>query len=44
MIWKLDWLSRSLKDVLHIMERIAAAGAGFRSVTKSIDTTTPAGA
>jgi DNA invertase Pin-like site-specific DNA recombinase len=35
--------ARSLKDVLHIMERIAQAGAGFRSITESIDTTTPAG-
>ena len=42
-VWKLDRLSRSLKDVLHIMERIVEAGAGFRSVTESIDTTTPAG-
>ena len=42
-VWKLDRLSRSLKDVLHIMERIAAAGAGFRSLTETIDTTTPAG-
>ena len=42
-VWKLDRLSRSLKDVLHIMERIANAGAGFRSITESIDTTTPAG-
>jgi DNA invertase Pin-like site-specific DNA recombinase len=42
-VWKLDRLSRSLKDVLHIMERIAEAGAGFQSVTESIDTTTPAG-
>lgn len=42
-VWKLDRLSRSLKDVLHIMERIAEAGAGFRSITESIDTTTPAG-
>ena len=42
-VWKLDRLSRSLKDVLHIMERIAAAGAGFRSLTEAIDTTTPAG-
>src|SRR6202161_4295111 len=41
--WKLDRLSRSLKDVLHIMERIAKAGAGFRSITENIDTTTPAG-
>jgi DNA invertase Pin-like site-specific DNA recombinase len=42
-VWKLDRLSRSLKDVLHLMDRIAAAGAGFRSLTEAIDTTTPAG-
>ena len=42
-VWKLDRLSRSLKDVLHIMERIAEAGAGFRSLTENIDTTTSAG-
>ena len=42
-VWKLDRLSRSLKDVLHIMERIAEAGAGFRSITENIDTTTAAG-
>src|SRR5271169_3786293 len=42
-VWKFDHLSRSLKDVLHIMERIAQAGAGFRSITENIDTTTPAG-
>jgi len=42
-VWKLDRLSRSLKDVLHIMEQIAEAGSGFRSVTENIDTTTPAG-
>ena len=42
-VWKLDRLSRSLKDVLHIMERIAAAGAAFQSLTENIDTTSPAG-
>jgi len=41
-VWKLDRLSRSLKDVLHIMERIGDAGTGFRSLTEDIDTTTPA--
>lgn len=41
--WKLDRLSRSLKDLLHIMERIDQAGAGFRSLTEHVDTTTPAG-
>ena len=42
-VWKLDRLSRSLKDLLHIMERIQSKGAGFRSLTESIDTTSPAG-
>jgi len=42
-VWKLDRLSRSLKDLLHLMERIAQVGAGFRSLTEAIDTTTPAG-
>jgi DNA invertase Pin-like site-specific DNA recombinase len=42
-VWKLDQLSRSLKDVLHLMERIANAGAGFRSLTETIDTTTAGG-
>jgi len=42
-VWKLDRLSRSLKDLLHLMERIQGAGAGFRSLTEAIDTTTPAG-
>ena len=42
-VWKLDRLTRSLKDLLHLLERIQAAGAGFRSLTESIDTTTPAG-
>lgn len=42
-VWKLDRLSRSLKDVLTIMEKIALIGAGFRSLTEVIDTTSPAG-
>ena len=42
-VWKLDRLSRSLKDLLRIMEKIGDAGAGFRSLTEHIDTTTPAG-
>src|SRR5438045_793149 len=41
--WKLDRRSRSLRDVLTIMERLSEAGAGFRSLTEAIDTTTPAG-
>ena len=31
-VWKLDRLSRSLKDVLVLMEQIAKAGAGFRDL------------
>src|SRR4029077_5965183 len=42
-VWKLDRLSRSLKDMLFILEKITEAGAGFRSLTEHIDTTTPAG-
>jgi DNA invertase Pin-like site-specific DNA recombinase len=42
-VWKLDRLSRSLRDVLTIMDRLSEAGAGFRSLTEAIDTTTPAG-
>ncbi len=42
-VWKLDPPSRSLRDVLTIMERIQEVKAGFRSLTEAIDTTTPAG-
>ena len=42
-VWKLDRLSRSLKDLLLILERIEQAGAGFRSLTEAVDTTGPAG-
>ena len=43
LVWKLDRLSRSLKDLLHLLEKVQAASAGFRSLTEAIDTTTPAG-
>lgn len=43
LVWKLDRLSRSMKDVIHLMERIGHAGAGFRSLTEAIETTSPAG-
>jgi DNA invertase Pin-like site-specific DNA recombinase len=42
-VWKLDRLSRSLKDVLLLMEKVDQAGAGFRSLTEVIDTTSPGG-
>lgn len=42
-VWKLDRLSRSLRDALAVMEKVEAAGAGFRSLTEAVDTTTPPG-
>ena len=42
-VWKMDRLSRSLRDALTILEKVEAAGAGFRSLTEAVDTTTPAG-
>ena len=42
-VWKLDRLSRSLIDVLNLMEMINRAKAGFRSLTEAIDTTTSGG-
>jgi DNA invertase Pin-like site-specific DNA recombinase len=38
-----DRLSRSLQDLLTIVETIRAKGAGFRSLAEDIDTTSPAG-
>jgi len=42
-VWKLDRLSRSLRDVLILMERLGQTRACFKSLTEAIDTTTPAG-
>ncbi|MEA1051750.1 recombinase family protein [Lamprobacter modestohalophilus] len=42
-VWKLDRLSRSLKDLLLTLEKIELAGAQFQSLTEAIDTATPAG-
>lgn len=42
-VWKLDRLSRSLKDILTLMERIDLAEASFCSLTESIETASPAG-
>jgi len=42
-VTKYDRLSRSLQDLLSIVEAIRERGAGFRSLAEDIDTTTPAG-
>ena len=42
-VWKFDRLSRSLKDLLLILDKVDKAGAGFRSLTENIDSTTASG-
>ena len=42
-VWKLDRLSRSLKDLLLTLEKIELVGAHFKSLTEAIDTATPSG-
>jgi DNA invertase Pin-like site-specific DNA recombinase len=42
-VWKLDRLTRSLSDLLQILKRLEEVGAGFRSLTEAIDTTSAVG-
>lgn len=42
-VWKLDRLSRSLKDLVMLSERLAAEGIELRSLHEQIDTTSPMG-
>lgn len=42
-VWRLDRLGRSLKDLIALTERINEAGAGLRSLGEAIDTTSPTG-
>ena len=42
-VWKLDRLSRSLKELLSLLEKVQLAGAGFLSLTEAVETTTAAG-
>lgn len=42
-VWKLDRLARSLKDLVEIIHDLSRRGIGFRSLTESIDTTTSGG-
>ena len=43
-IWKLDRLARSTRDLLEIAEKIKEAGASFKSLSEPwADTTSPAG-
>lgn len=42
-VWKLDRFARSMADLLKGLQIIQASGAGFKSLTEAIDTTTPVG-
>ena len=42
-VWKLDRLARSLKQLIETVEALEGRGVGFRSLTESIDTTTTGG-
>ena len=42
-VYKLDRLGRSLKELLEIVGGLEERGVGFRSLQESLDTTTPGG-
>lgn len=42
-VWKLDRLGRSLKSLISMIEKLEDRGVNFKSVTDSIDTSSPAG-
>ncbi len=42
-VWRLDRLGRSLKDLVEIVQALEDRGVGFQSLTESIDTTNAGG-
>ncbi len=42
-VWKLDRLARSLKQLIETVEELERRGIGLRSLTEAIDTTTAGG-
>ncbi|MCA6220472.1 recombinase family protein [Photorhabdus antumapuensis] len=42
-VWRLDRLGRSMAHLIETISTLESGGVGFRSLTESIDTTTPGG-
>ncbi|MEO3939239.1 recombinase family protein [Dermatophilaceae bacterium Soc4.6] len=42
-VWRLDRLGRSLRHLIGIVQALETRGVAFRSLTESIDTSTPGG-
>lgn len=42
-VYKMDRVARSLKDLLSILDRIKASGAAIKSLTEPLDTSSPLG-
>ncbi len=42
-VWRLDRLGRSLKDLLDLVHRLEERGVGLRSLSEALDTTTSGG-
>lgn len=42
-VWKLDRLGRSLRDLVNLISKFQELGVGFKSLQDNIDTTTPTG-
>ncbi|MFW5471630.1 recombinase family protein [Knoellia sp. CPCC 206435] len=42
-VWRLDRLGRSLRHLIDTVQALEARGVAFRSLTESIDTSTPGG-
>ena len=42
-VWRLDRLARSLKDLITLINQLEEDKIGFKSINEAIDTTTPSG-
>jgi DNA invertase Pin-like site-specific DNA recombinase len=42
-VWKLDRLGRSLRDLIAMLDELKRRGVTFQSLTEAIDTETPTG-